>query len=204
MDYLQAGQAQLLFWGFWMGSLLLMALTDGFGWLLIGTAGALGASTMLNTSMGLIVPAMGIGHSVFLVNFLFFIQGIGTSIGQSVLGNRAKTFEDWQAALWVLLCIGVVSVAGILGGRYPRAERVKQSDSPPDRCDRRMLLMIGIFGLYFIAEHGMLNWFVSYAVSYLQMEQGAAANFLALFSAGIMMGRLLFGPLVDRFGVKKA
>lgn len=203
LDRISARMAQLLFWACWMVSLLLMALTDNFILLLIGMAGALGASTMLNTSMGLIVPAMETGHAAFLVSFLFFVQGIGTSMGQSALGNWAVTFRHWHVALCVLMTIGTAAAVGMLRGNYPKSVHKQQRYSGNLWRDKRFYLLIGIFGLYFIAEHGMLNWFVSYAVSWLGMQQGEAANVLAMFSAGIMAGRLLLGPLADYLGVKK-
>ena len=43
------------------------------------------------------------------------------------------------------------------------------------------IVMVVIFGVYFIAEHGMLNWFVIYGTNALGLEQGKAANYMALF-----------------------
>lgn len=157
MDHFRARTAQLLFWTIWMGSLLLMAATDDFFCLLLGTAGALGASALLNTSMGLIVPAMGVRHSVFMVSFLFFVQGIGTSIGQSVLGNQVRTFDDWQLTLRILMCVGLTGGVSVLTGRYPHVVQSKHGNACLEWNDRRIGIMIGIFGLYFIAEHGILN-----------------------------------------------
>ncbi len=50
----------------------------------------------------------------------------------------------------------------------------------------------------------MLNWFVSYAVNGFSTEKGTASNIAAVFSAGIMIGRLVLSPLVDRMGIKRS
>ena len=63
------------------------------------------------------------------------------------------------------------------------------------------IVMVVIFGVYFIAEHGMLNWFVIYGTNALGLEQGKAANYMALFFDGMTVGRLVFSPLVDRLKV---
>ena len=56
------------------------------------------------------------------------------------------------------------------------------------------IVMVVIFGVYFIAEHGMLNWFVIYGTNALGLEQGKAANYMALFFGGMTVGRLVFSP----------
>lgn len=205
MDRFSVRAAQLFFWGFWMASLLLMTFTDSFVCLLLGLAGAMGASTMLNTSIGLTVPSMSTRHPVFLINLLFFVQGIGTSTGQSVVGNWVQNFGQWHWVTAVLLAIGLAAGAGLLLGRHPAAvprQRTRQTVSV--WRDSRFYLLVCIFGCYFIAEHGMMNWFVSYGVSGMGMEKGSAANITALFFAGIMLGRLVFSPLADRLGPGKS
>lgn len=48
-----------------------------------------------------------------------------------------------------------------------------------------------------------MNWLVSYAYNDLGVSMGQAANYTAVFFGGITVGRLFFGPLVDRFGIPK-
>ena len=43
------------------------------------------------------------------------------------------------------------------------------------------LPLVLIIGLYFIAEHGIMNWLVSYATNALEVPMGQAANFTAVF-----------------------
>ena len=46
----------------------------------------------------------------FFVNFLFFIQGIGTSGSQSIIGNWATDISSWHTVAWGLLAIGAVAM----------------------------------------------------------------------------------------------
>ena len=203
LDICSVKKAQLCFYVCWAGSLLLMALTDDFLCLTVGMAGAMGASTMLNTSMSLTVPSMKVKYPAFLVNALFFVQGIGTSGSQSLVGNWAQDFGDWHLVVLGMLAIGLFSLLGMLLGKYP-PERKKEKGPLVVGIwwDFRFYHLILIFGFYFIAEHGMLNWFVSYAVNGFSTEKGTASNIAALFSAGIMIGRLVLSPLVDRMGIR--
>lgn len=71
--------------------------------------------------------------------------------------------------------------------QIPDSGEVKKAEK--DRQGRKMkgnylwIVMVVIFGVYFIAEHGMLNWFVIYGTNALGLEQGKAANYMALFLA---------------------
>lgn len=70
--------------------------------------------------------------------------------------------------------------------------------------NRAALPLVFVFGFYFIAEHGVMNWLVAYATAGLGMEQAKASNYLAVFFGGVMLGRLVLSPLVDRLGVLKS
>ena len=61
--------------------------------------------------------------------------------------------------------------------------------------------MVLIIGLYFIAEHGIMNWLVSYATNALEVPMGQAANFTAVFFGCVMVGRLVLSSLVDKLGI---
>lgn len=70
--------------------------------------------------------------------------------------------------------------------------------------NRAALPLVFVFGFYFIAEHGVMNWLVAYATAGLGMEQAKASNYLAVFFGGVMLGRLVLSPLVDRLGILKS
>ena len=56
------------------------------------------------------------------------------------------------------------------------------------------------FGLYFVAEHGILNWLVTYLQNALGMAASSASNYLAIFFGGMTLGRLLLAPVVQKLG----
>ena len=61
-----------------------------------------------------------------------------------------------------------------------------------------------VFGFYFIAEHGVMNWMVAYGVDGLGLPQASAAKYLSVFFGGMMIGRLCLSPLVDKLGALKS
>ncbi len=61
-----------------------------------------------------------------------------------------------------------------------------------------------MFGFYFIAEHSIMNWFVSIGTQAFGLTMERASTCLALFFGGIMAGRLVFAPLVQKLGVRRA
>ena len=86
MDKIDRKKAFLGFLAVWMCAMLVFLLTDNYYALLVGMFLAMGASTLLNTSITLITPFIFATSPAMIVNVLFFTQGIGTSGGQSLIG----------------------------------------------------------------------------------------------------------------------
>lgn len=138
------------------------------------------------------------------VNFLFFIQGIGTSGSQSIIGNWATDISSWHTVAWGLLAIGAVAMVLFVLFPMPEVQEHKTEGkvSPKEimSCPAFLSLVL-IIGLYFIAEHGIMNWLVSYATNALEVPMGQAANFTAVFFGCVMVGRLVLSSLVDKLGI---
>ena len=190
----------------WMAALALFAFTSNYMVLLIGMALALGSSTLLNTTMNLITPLLFATAPGFFVNFLFFTQEIGTSGSQYILGSHADGFAFWQHTNLVLLILGAVAFVLLLFCNVPE-EAADPADTPAQKggYDWRIIVpYVLVFGFYFIAEHGVMNWMVAYGVDGLGLPQASAAKYLSVFFGGMMIGRLCLSPLVDKLGALKS
>lgn len=189
-----------------MAALALFAFTSNYTVLLIGMALALGSSTLLNTTMNLITPLLFATAPGFFVNFLFFTQEIGTSGSQYILGSHADGFAFWQHTNLVLLILGAVAFVLLLFCNVPE-EAAAPADAPAQKggYDWRIIVpYVLVFGFYFIAEHGVMNWMVAYGVDGLGLPQASAAKYLSVFFGGMMIGRLCLSPLVDKLGALKS
>ena len=174
----------------WMAALALFAFTSNYTVLLIGMALALGSSTLLNTTMNLITPLLFATAPGFFVNFLFFTQEIGTSGSQYILGSHADGFAFWQHTNLVLLILGAVAFVLLLFCNVPE-EAAAPADAPAQKggYDWRIIVpYVLVFGFYFIAEHGVMNWMVAYGVDGLGLPQASAAKYLSVFFGGMMIG----------------
>ena len=190
----------------WMAALALFAFTSNYTVLLIGMALALGSSTLLNTTMNLITPLLFATAPGFFVNFMFFTQEIGTSGSQYILGSHADGFAFWQHTNLVLLILGAVAFVLLLFCNVPE-EAADSADTPAQKggYDWRIIVpYVLVFGFYFIAEHGVMNWMVAYGVDGLGLPQASAAKYLSVFFGGMMIGRLCLSPLVDKLGALKS
>ena len=190
----------------WMAALALFAFTSNYTVLLIGMALALGSSTLLNTTMNLITPLLFATAPGFFVNFLFFTQEIGTSGSQYILGSHADGFAFWQHTNLVLLILGAVAFVLLLFCNVPE-EATDPADTPAQKggYDWRIIVpYVLVFGFYFIAEHGVMNWMVAYGGNGLGLPQASAAKYLSVFFGGMMIGRLCLSPLVDKLGALKS
>lgn len=196
----------------WLASLLLFIATDQYAVLLIGMFFSMGASTLISMSINIVTPAMFMAMPAFAVNSLFFVQGIGTSGSQSVIGSLAKDMTAWRITNLVLMAVGIVALLVLVWAKLPETEG--KSEVRTQREDRAPLssywrrpdfwFYVLIFGFYFIAEHGVLNWLVPYATNQLEMDMGKASIYLAIFFGGMTAGRLLLSPLVDKLGVMRS
>ena len=65
-------------------------------------------------------------------------------------------------------------------------------------------LFILIFGTYFIGEHGVMNWMNIYCRDGLGMSARDAVLIPSLFYGGMMLGRLLFAPVIAKLKIRKA
>lgn len=190
----------------WMAALALFALTDSYPVLLVAMALVMGSSTLLNTTMNLITPLLFTAAPGFFVNFLFFTQGIGTSGSQFFLGSMADGFPFWQYTNLGLLVLGAAAFGMLLFCQVPEEPAVAPGALP--QAEGRLTDRLGVvvpfvlvFGFYFIAEHGVMNWLVAYGTTGLEMTQAAASRYLSVFYGGVMLGRLVLSPLVDKLGV---
>ena len=196
--------------GIWMAAVLLNVLTDSYPMILLSMFLALGASTMLNTTVNLLTPMVCAGYAGMMVNIFFFIQGIGTSGSQFLLGRFAFSYDGWKMINGVLFAVGLVSL-GLFAmvNLKPEKEKTKpktsQKKRPQDMPGASIFwLLVLMMGFYFIGEHGIMNWMLTYCMNALQMPSHTASTYLSIFWGGMTVGRLVFAPVVQKLGVRKS
>ena len=194
--------------GIWMVAVLLNVLTDSYPMILLSMFLALGASTMLNTTVNLLTPMVCAGYAGMMVNIFFFIQGIGTSGSQFLLGRFAFSYDGWKMINGVLFAVGLVSLV-LFAMVNLKPEKIKpktiQKKKPQDMPGASIFwLLVLMMGFYFIGEHGIMNWMLTYCMNALQMPSHTASTYLSIFWGGMTVGRLVFAPVVQKLGVRKS
>ena len=194
--------------GIWMAAVLLNVLTDSYPMILLSMFLALGASTMLNTTVNLLTPMVCAGYAGMMVNIFFFIQGIGTSGSQFLLGRFAFSYDGWKMINGVLFAVGLVSLV-LFAMVNLKPEKIKpktiQKKKPQDMPGASIFwLLVMMMGFYFIGEHGIMNWMLTYCMNALQMPSHTASTYLSIFWGGMTVGRLVFAPVVQKLGVRKS
>lgn len=189
----------------WIIGALLFIRGNSYISLLLGMFLCTGASTLLNTTINILVPAIFAGAPGLIVNVLFFIQGIGTSGSQNIVGRFAVDISYWKMVNIVLLGVSLIGMLFMFYSTIPKVERKKENISYVHIIKNpAFIFYILIFGFYFIAEHGILNWFMLYGINGLELEYDRASFFLSIFFGGITLGRLMFAPLVQMLGVQRS
>lgn len=190
----------------WMAALLLYIFTDNYYCLLVGMFFAMGTSTLLNTAINILTPTIFATAPGMMVNIFFFVQGIGTSGSQKLAGTVAESYGAFKLVNLILAAMGLVSLlllwrADIPDVRESRREEHSAGTAFLDAVKQNgFWLLVLIFGLYFIGEHGIMNWLVSYGTHALGLEVSRAATCLSGFYGGITIGRLLLAPVVAKAG----
>lgn len=198
----------------WAAALALYLATDSYPMVLTGVFFAMGTSTLMNMLMNLMSPALFASPGM-VINTLFFVQGIGTTVTQSLIGASVSQFSHWKLVNAALAGIGILSfilffMAALGDGRIAcqPAEKKEEGQSGGGLAQifkrPAFWFFFLIFGFYFVGEHGIMNWMNIYCLQALHLPAGQAALFPALFFGGITAGRLLLAPAVGRLGVKRS
>lgn len=213
LDTFDRKKVTLCITGIWMVALAINLFTDRYIFILISMFLALGASTLLNTTINILTPLVCAGYAGLMVNVFFFIQGLGTSGSQLLLGRYAFSYGGWKMINALLLGIGIVSVLLFLGVKIPSRQEAVKAQKPADAdtaapepapkaapSPAMFWLLAAMLGCYFIGEHGIMNWFLSYCISAFSMDSQRASLCLSIFWGGMTIGRLVFAPAVQKLG----
>lgn len=193
-----------------IGAFAIYVCTDNYYWLLFGMIFSMGASTLLSTTLNVFASAIFLASPGLSVNLFGFIHGIGTSSSQNLFGRIAGEFGNWRlinGGMLVVLAVMLLLVAFVV--RVPeREDGVRPLPAETEKPSYRAVLKnpafkwLGmIFGFYFMAEHGVMNWMTTYAADGFGLSQEDGAMLLSLFFLGTTVGRLLLSPLVDKLGM---
>ena len=198
----------------WMAALLVYVTTDNYYVLLITMLFTMGASTLMNTMINLFVP-MYFAAPGLIVNTLFFVQGIGTTGSQMILGQVATGFPWWQKTNLLLFSLGLIGlILFLFAGKKAVVLKSETTDAKNDfdsaskakvQMNSPILwLLVLVFGFYFIGEHGVLNWLLLYCKDQFGMDSNQASIYLSMFSGTMMVGRLVMAPLVQKWGPSRS
>lgn len=194
--------------GLWTAAQMLFACADNYASLLIGMFVSMGASTLMNTMLNILSPFFFGTMAGLYINVLFFVQGIGTSGNQKLAGTYATGYGDYRRLCLGLALIGVMGLV-LLG--LTKFRGVENNDA--ERCtaegvhvymNKTVLAMGLVFGFYFVAEHGIMNWWFMYCTQGLGMSGSSASTGVSLFFGTMTVGRLLMAPLVQKLGARKS
>lgn len=215
MDWFDRKKTTMAVLLLWMAALVVYVVSDHFLLLLVSVFFAMGASTLLNTTVNLLTPLIFTAAPGMLVNVFFFVQGVGTSASQNLVGRMADSYGVFRGVNLFLLGLGLLAALFLAGVKIPgsgeRPEAASSAQSPKKAVSFAAVtrqpgfwLLVVIFGFYFVAEHGIMNWLVAYGTGALGLEASRAALYLSGFYGGMTVGRLVFSPAVSALGAVKS
>ena len=196
----------------WIGALLIYILTNSYIAIVVGVFFALGSSTLLNTLINISTQRVYI-NAGFVVNTLFFMQGIGTVASQSIIGRFATGMDIWKVVNIALLILGVISLVIFIvflrndpGLNIVKSDKINEESQRAGGSFGRPIFwdFVSVFGLYFIGEHGVMNWMNIYGIEALGLTPDKSGIYPAMFFGSMTVGRLLLAPVVFKIGNKRS
>jgi Fucose permease len=190
----------------WTSCVAAFALTDNFYILLAVIFFCMGASTLLSTTINMFIPATFARSAGIAMNILFCVHGIGASLSQNLVGKYATGFSSWQMMNSGFVVVGIFISVMMLFFKIANSKE-KKEDKKSYRYvmkQKEFPYLVLIFGLYFVVEHGIMNWLILYGTNWLEMSTERAAMYLSIFFGTLTVGRLLFSPVVQKLGAAKS
>ena len=193
----------LILWG---AALFSYVFTENYYFMLAAMLFSMGGSTMLSTTVNMITPLL-FAYPAMLVSIFNFTQGVGITITQNIGGRFADKMSSWHIANAILLSLAAVCFALLMMLKLPEQTALKKkpkTNYPKLIKEPATILLICICGFYFIAEHGLMNWLISYGSEHLGLTVSESAMYLSMFFGGITVGRFIFAPFIERLGIFKS
>jgi FHS family glucose/mannose:H+ symporter-like MFS transporter len=215
--------------GFLIATMLTGVIADKFGLksvlifagicLVIGVSGySTGQSTfLLSISMfiiGLGLGAFELGPNAVIVevykerkglflNLMAVLHGLGSLAAPLFIGWLFYNGISWRTAYrWDLVLIALFLILAIML-RFPKAEEKTQIDFKRIReiaFKGTLPLFYFAIAVYVAAEIGVASWLVAYLQDFRGATVAASNQALSLFFGTLMIGRLIGGFFVHRFG----
>ncbi|WP_295151934.1 sugar MFS transporter [uncultured Ruminococcus sp.] len=186
----------------WSAALATYIFTENYYILLAAMIFSMGGSTMISTSVNIITPLLFVPPALY-VNIFNFMQGVGIFTSQNIGGRFAGSLKGWHIANAVLLAAALISFILLMTIRLPDPEKTDKKGGSLSAVIKNPAcpLLVLIFGCYFIAEHGLMNWLTSYGSEYLGLSVKSSAIYLSLFYGGLTAARLILAPFIDKIGI---
>ena len=230
IDYVMGGNIFFgEYLGFLIATLITGILADRYGlklviilaglFLAIGVGGYSTFTTPALLALSLFLVGMGLGafelgpNAVIVslyheqkglyLNLMAVMHGLGSMLAPIFASLLFSIGITWRAVYrWDLVPI-LILILGAFLLRFPKSDERSALDFraiPKVAFKHRLPLYYAAMLFYVAAEIGLASWMVVYLQQERNMDAAASNNQLALFFGLLMLGRLLGGFIVKRFG----
>jgi fucose permease len=202
------GYKRVISLGFIIGiiSLLLLITCKTYTLLVIGLFVLNSGMAMFNVGVNTLGPALIVGSTAVLMNFINFSYGVSNTAIQKVSGNLLYRGVPWQRFYGFMFICCLVLFVYLLLTKIPYTQkRQAVSYKKSELLKSKMLYFyIGALGFYLAAEYGVGNWFVNYMGEGFNLNADKRSLYIALFFGLETVGRLFGGFIVDKLGYFKS
>jgi FHS family glucose/mannose:H+ symporter-like MFS transporter len=217
------------YFGFVIATMLTGVIADKFGLksvlifagicLVIGVSGYSTFQSTLLLAISLFVIGLGLGafelgpnaiiveiykeRKGLFLNLMAVLHGLGSMAAPLFAGRLLDDGISWRTVYrWDLVLIALFLLLALIL-RFPKAEEKTQIDFQHIRAiafKGSLPLFYFAIAVYVAAELGVASWMVAYLQDFRDVSIRASNQALSLFFAMLMIGRLIGGFFVHRFG----
>ena len=177
-------------------------------WLLVLLVFSIGGFGIAIVDAGLNSYVAELPNNSTALNYLHAFYGAGALLGPLLASNILAAGWDWNRVYLVMVCGALLVLGGVAGAFIaPPAPAAPPAEDGPQRnvlsaALRLPLVWIGaiFLGLYVGMEVTVGSWAYSYLTEARGIDLLAAGQMVSGYWLGLTIGRLVLGPVAQRFG----
>jgi fucose permease len=183
-------------------------MTTAPPWLLVLLVFSIGGFGIAIVDAGLNSYVAELPNNSTALNYLHAFYGAGALLGPLLASNILAAGWDWNRIYLVMACGALLVLGGIAGAFIaPPAAAAPPAEDGPQRnvlsaALRLPLVWIGaiFLGLFVGMEVTVGSWAYSYLTEARSINLLAAGQMVSGYWLGLTVGRLVLGPVAQRFG----
>lgn len=205
----KSGQKKVFLYGFTAiaSSLFMLSCCTNFSFLAFAMFVMNIGLSMCAIATNTVIPILFLNYQAIIMNFTHFCYGLGSSVGQSIIGMLIFKGISWRK---IYFTVGFIYIVIFIIFSFIKIPEAHKAQKPTERNNnigkgskiknKLIIFYAAALGTYVFAETATGNWFVNYMNKVFYLDTDRSSFYLALFFGIFALGRLIGGFVVEKKG----